>query len=424
MTRTLEALDRLLQGPPEPRVFYSICDLLDAWPQATLDEAIRRASAVLGSWPLEAEGVRPWEFVAPLQLPPAWVDALLAGEDSPRLALGRVLFAVAKPAALAERIAASAHLQNLVGLRLVSCRIGDAGAAALARPRSAFRLSWLSLRGAALGAAGLASLAASDTSRTIEHLLLEGSHLGAAAFALPDGGGFPRLRTLLLNREDLGADGAALLARTGAGQHLEGLYLCDDGLGDEGVEGLARWELDQLRSLNLAENGIADGVGALASWRSTQRLEELWLCGNPIGSSGAAALAGAPLMSSLRKLDLSRCALGPEGLRALGSAPAGALEELILSGNDVGDDGVRALAGSPAFAHLKRLALGANQISNAGLEALVSSPHLRGLEDLELVHNDDLDEAHYEALAASPIISDALRARWETEAASDAEDDA
>ena len=116
---------------------------------------------------------------------------------------------------------------------------------------------------------------------------------------------WPRLRSLYIERADLG-DGGAMALASGIWPCLHTLSLASSGVGDAGAAALAAANFLRLSSLNLARNEIARaGAAALAAgcWPDLQSLD---LTGNRIRSGGAVALAAAgrwPLLQTLRLLE-------------------------------------------------------------------------------------------------------------------------
>lgn len=157
-------------------------------------------------------------------------------------------------------------------------------------------------------------------------------------------------------------------------------------------------------------------------------LRELSLSGDTAYPGDIARLAAAPLLSTLRVLDVSKCELeedgfrrlvlsphlrglralraagnsvGNEGVKALRAARLDSLEELDLSegpgdagydngyGNYAEDpvidvDGVGLLTEWPGLARLRSLKLSGNNLRRDALRALLRSPRVAGLKELVL----------------------------------------
>jgi uncharacterized protein (TIGR02996 family) len=130
-----------------------------------------------------------------------------------------------------------------------------------------------------------------------------------------------------------------------------------------------------------------------------------------------AALAAAPLLARLPRLDLSENYIGPEALSALLAAPQFGARELSLRGEFqpehdgslyyspagvfacVGSDGIIRLSRAPAVSSLRCLDLVYNHLDVPAIEALLESPHLDGVTRLVVGEFDALHlEAHRSAL--------------------------
>lgn len=184
--------------------------------------------------------------------------------------------------------------------------------------------------------------------------------------------------------------------------------------------------LRQLRELSLRGAGCgADAIRALSSCEALAGLGALDLAGNRFGVQGTEAFAASPVWSSVTRLDLTRCSLGPAALKELArSQPLARLDELILSDNDIrsvkvllskpsplrftrlqaaecrlDDKAAQAIASSPAAARLRFLDLGGNRIRDEGAAALATSPHLGQLDELRLAGNPIGPEAMAELRA-------------------------
>jgi uncharacterized protein (TIGR02996 family) len=146
-------------------------------------------------------------------------------------------------------------------------------------------------------------------------------------------------------------------------------------IGDAGVKELgAAPFMPDLQRLNVAGNGIGpDGVAELtASARGP--LETLVLTDDRIGDDGAARLGASELRRSLRRLYLTRCGLGAEGLEALLVQGMPRLETLCLGENDLDDDGAEVLAAhAERLPSLRHLELPATELGDTGVQALVGS---------------------------------------------------
>jgi uncharacterized protein (TIGR02996 family) len=159
------------------------------------------------------------------------------------------------------------------------------------------------------------------------------------------------------------------------------------------------WRLHPFR-LRLRLTGT--DVARLAGWPVLSRLRALDLGSNPVGNAGAAALASSSHLAALESLQLAWCEVGPAGAAALAQAKhLGRLRVLWLENNPVGDEGARALVASPHLAGLRSLDLFGCGLTPAGVVALAGEPGLRRLTRLDLRGNA-LDDAGAIALAESP----------------------
>jgi len=283
--------------------------------------------------------------------------------------------------ALASLVASGA----VVSLDAENCGLGEAGAealgVALASPRC--RLESLNIarnfvgaRGAAAIARGLmhgvgartAAAGAEDGSKTGGH------RLGGRGLGLGAGG---TLRELSMGHNAFGCVGAAAFAAVAAGSSaLHALVKLDvsmNGIGAEGVAALAEAVLAApclsrrrcfqsctaaaARTDNFKPEGEDEIVATSTVPCGTPALRELRLEGNPLGFTGARAIARAAMGGSARVwgsggsppslevLGLSSTSLGAVGAAAVAAAiasPGGPLNRIIhldLSANDIGECG-------------------------------------------------------------------------------------
>ncbi len=146
-------------------------------------------------------------------------------------------------------------------------------------------------------------------------------------------------------------------------------------------EQFRRWAapgLHGLRGLDLSDNYVfsQDGAVALADalargWTGhTLRLSR---CG--IAVPGVRALAAAPGMASVRRLDLSRNVFGPTGVNALAASPhLAGLRALDLRDCGFGDQAVRRLVRGTFWPNLTELDLRGNPITDRGAGYLMAAP--------------------------------------------------
>jgi Ran GTPase-activating protein (RanGAP) involved in mRNA processing and transport len=258
------------------------------------------------------------------------------------------------------------------------------------------------------------------------------------------------VRELRVENERVGDVLVAVVAACTPGR-LRRLELVDVGLTDDGAEALARLpqlagvaHLD-LRANQLGPNGIAaicrspyltgvtklaiggrsynpyyddkhvqgigdDGLAAIVAARAFADLRELEVANASVSPAGVAVLAGSPLASRLRRLDLStndlgfdgavalavtpwpvlrdlrlrRCALDDAAIEPLAQADFRDMRDLDLSYNSVGQPGAVSLATSARLETLWRLNLHDNFIGDTGLIALARSRALTRLVELDL----------------------------------------
>lgn len=188
----------------------------------------------------------------------------------------------------------------------------------------------------------------------------------ASVAAVLAAGATPKLESLVLSSNDIGAPGAAAIATAlSAAPALKDLWLANNRIGADGARALA------------------------AALPSAAKLERLWLDKNDVGDEGARALArvlsAAPALTGLY---LKANAIGADGARALAAALPGAalLKELNLMDNTLGNEGAQVLAESlTAASGLLKLHLGSNAIAEREKAALRDAARKRSGEPLQLV---------------------------------------
>jgi uncharacterized protein (TIGR02996 family) len=251
------------------------------------------------------------------------------------------------------------------------------------------------------------SLTLSDFAAVPQFAQLESLSLSVSGGTAEDIGTFAgsphlgALRELGLSVCSIGPDGAGHLMRAPWLAGLRALDLGSNGLGDAGAAALAAAPaVANLTALDLRSNDLTDpGLIALSRSPHLGRLSELNLEGNAFTAEGVRALAAAPFARALTSLKLSGTGLDGEAMAALAAGAFPALTELDLSYCAAGDEGVRAVVAAPFFRTLEAFranATGAGEATAGALAALGPLP----LRELELANNA-LSDAAVGALAGS-----------------------
>ena len=191
------------------------------------------------------------------------------------------------------------------------------------------------------------------------------------------------LERLTLPFASVGADG--LLALVGGGlPGLRALTLTECPVGAEGAERLAREpKLARLRELDLSLCELGAGLAALLASPHLSDLEALAV-GWPGERDVPELCVPETWPAGLRELDLSGWRVTPDDVDRLGRAHLPALRSLRLSSCRLGDDALAALAAAPLLTGVERLDLTQNAFGDAGLAALFASPRLGALRELRL----------------------------------------
>lgn len=292
------------------------------------------------------------------------LGALLAIPAMPRISYVS-LYAPAHSGSLSKAdLKALTTCPNLTGMRtlLISSAVGDALATALAKCPSLRGLTRLSINDEDLSDQGVATLVASENVRNLKDLRLISKRIGPAgaraiaqspllasleeltfgepgssqigdegAAALAGSPHMANMRVLRLRHQGFSAKGARALAETRSMTRLRELYLdCNDDIGSEGVRALVKGPWPELKVLNLFRCGVDDdGAKALAEEGRLAKLTELVLPYNRIGPAGIAAMCRSDRFDQLESLDLRENPIGDEGAKALcESKTLGKLTEL------------------------------------------------------------------------------------------------
>ena len=256
-----------------------------------------------------------------------------------------------------------------------------------------------------LGPVGLARLLPQAVaSPHTTHLLLGTNDLGAAGAATVARTLTPghRIQTLYLGCNHIDAQGIGPLAdRIATDRTVQALWLKRNPIGDDGVATLVAALADNpvLRTLDLTNTGMTRrGLRALTDALTTRAVatERLYLGANSWGPDDAALLARLLIDAGVRELYLAAGNLGDEGARALAAAlPHGHRVVLGLGGNGLGPSGVDALAGRlgsldaldlarpPSSAVLRAVP---NEVGDLGAAALADALPGSGLRRLDLRH--------------------------------------
>jgi hypothetical protein len=168
---------------------------------------------------------------------------------------------------------------------------------------------------------------------TLEECWLEGAQLDdRGARHLAGVGAAPRLRCLSLSTTSVPAEGLRAMAGSPLMASLDRLDISFSRIGPEGASALTAMPAAPLQ-LNLSGCGIGDrGLEALARWPGLARCRDLRLPGNDITDIGASALAASPHTAGLVGLNLHGNAITNAGAtRLLAADWAARLEMLIMS---------------------------------------------------------------------------------------------
>jgi len=197
---------------------------------------------------------------------------------------------------------------------------------------------------------------------------------------------------------------------------LESLELWLTGLGDEGMQELARSQrLANLRRLKLRASVSPDlsvdgdalkltdaGAACLAASPHLQRLESLDIGHNWLSGEGVKALLAGSW--ALRSLDLSyNWRLVSLGETFANATRAPTLRSLALAGATLRPEEAAQLARAPCLSQLEELNLDRCSLGGEGLQAFLHAMSLPSLRSLCLAHNSLRDEGAL-ALAASPAV--------------------
>jgi uncharacterized protein (TIGR02996 family) len=217
---------------------------------------------------------------------------------------------------------------------------------------------------------------------------------------------WPSLESLNLYRNLFRARGLRALAGAPIMSTLRKLELARGLFGDEGLREVLRspW-IARLRHLNLSENQLHTRVIKNLASIPWEQLEVLDLSSNDLGPAAIRHLAESPHMRHLRRLDLSGNHHLDDGeMRALARSPhLDRLRVLGLGFWNLRKRGLEALAAAPWVSNLTRLDLMSLKTGLAGMHILATAP-LHGLRWLELNYGK-LDAPAVAALLEAPWIA-------------------
>ena len=206
---------------------------------------------------------------------------------------------------------------------------------------------------------------------------------------------FRRLTALTITRAPVGQAVAEAMVGEGAATGLRELHLTNSRVpADALVDLLGSHAANCLETLALG----GDRIGAPQKFRAFERalalppVRALDVGDERPGEAGIESLLASALPPRLCRLDLSRCWLSGDCIRALAGGGFGALRVLRLHSNPAGNDGAVALARAPHLAGLLVLNLGYSQVGDEGVEAILESPLADGLVLLDLTGSPASEE--------------------------------
>jgi uncharacterized protein (TIGR02996 family) len=214
-----------------------------------------------------------------------------------------------------------------------------------------------------------------------------------------------RLETLNLSENSgMGGIGLEFLANSRQFSRIQRLDLQGNKVGDSAVRALAaspHWS--SLAHLNIGNCDVTgEGVEALASSPRCSGLQRLRLEANRIGVRSCQALAGSTTLASLRSLHLDHCDLAPQALAALVKNTNRLWSDLSLGHNsEIGDASAKLIAQAPILSSLRHLNLFQCGFSPWGIKDVMWSPHLMDLQSLG-IGNAHCHERFWEVLATCP----------------------
>lgn len=267
----------------------------------------------------------------------------------------------------ARQLAAHPGFAPLERLELHECGLGNEGLTALAAGEHLRGLRALGLRDNDLsGNKAMGSFAQAFPA-------LRELDLGGKNKLRPTGvtllAEHPGLSRLGLARNSVKPEGALALANAPGSARLKELDLSGNRLCTDGVHALVSSPyLSDLRELILGtwmvRNDIGDdGAQLLAAWPALRTLEILSIYNDIISPVGAEALAASPYLRNLRILDLSDNRFGDAALAAFAASPVlQTVRVLLLERCNITPDGLATLTRSPHAKNLEIVSLRDNRL--------------------------------------------------------------
>lgn len=302
-----------------------------------------------------------------------------------------------KAAGWAESLSAMPELSRIRDLTLKV--EAEAEALAVLRSPNLSRLERLAITGLPSASEVIAEIARGKACQGLVELEIASGSPARAPSPVETLAALP-LQRLSLSRVGVGPEAAQALARM---KTLRSLSLRDEPLGLSGARALAASpDLASLEELSLGSCEVPEkGLAALAGSTSLESLERLGL--SNVNAKALAAMLQAWQLGRVRELTLLG-ALRAEGARLLaGSKVLPRLESLSLRAASLRDEGVAELARGEAPA-LRRVDLGGNGLGPEGLEALSEGALLSGVRELDLANNKCGGEGG-KALAKGPWLA-------------------
>ncbi len=241
--------------------------------------------------------------------------------DSPLLKrlTGLTAFAQYKGEELASALAQSPHVGQLEKLALGRNELRCEGLQRLAESPRFQNLRELDLSANGIDRPGLWSFSERAVCPKLAVLELANNQLGASAlerFAASQR--FPRLQKLGLANNRVWTYQSEPLADEVRLLRIPNLDLRENGIGPSAIRVLLRCSLAAVRELDLGRNNLGDeGAALIANAPALAGLRVLKLNANGIGDEGLRALAESPRLGQLVALELNNNPVGDDGVRAV-----------------------------------------------------------------------------------------------------------